>query len=151
MRQSESRTGSGRAQNSSTVRFRGIETSTFFGRPTGPCAEGAKRRANQFSDNDFRRAELRDVGFVEGIDLSGQLLPTGPDYIFLRDWSSRVAKARQVFSGWSKSERREAELVLRVYTTGGMEHQRDLFTRRDDVPGIPPELRDRIWDVLATD
>ncbi|HEX3828278.1 MAG TPA: hypothetical protein VHV82_13510 [Sporichthyaceae bacterium] len=37
----------------------------------------ARRAANRFEDNDFSRADLLDVGFRTGIDLTRQRLPVG--------------------------------------------------------------------------
>jgi len=43
------------------------------------------RTQNEFHGNDFSNAELIDIGFRSGIDLSLQRLPKGDDYIYVED------------------------------------------------------------------
>lgn len=125
-----------------------IETTKFFGAPVGPCAKPLKRKVNEFARNDFREANLRYVEFVHGIDLDTQLLPDSGLYIRLNDLHERIRRARARLQDWDDAERQEALIVLEAISSGGMENQQDLFARRDDIPGIDPDLRDRIWALL---
>lgn len=125
-----------------------IETTKFFGRPIGACAEQLSRAVNEFRGNDFRRADLFDVGFVAGIDLDAQKLPLGDDYVVVPNFHQCAKAARGAIAEWPSEERRQAEILLEAYSTGGMEGQRDLFARRDEITSVPGRLRDRVWKLL---
>lgn len=129
-------------------RFSGrIETTKFFGRrPSGVCADD--RATNEFRGNDFRRAELNDVGFVAGIDLDEQQLPTGEQYVLVPDFHGRIKAVWQVITEWPAEKRRPAELLLKAYSTGGMEDQKDLFARRDEASSVPRSVREAVWELL---
>ena len=43
----------------------------------------ADRRGIEFAGNDFRDANLVDVGFRLGVDLTKQKLPTGDQYFYI--------------------------------------------------------------------
>jgi hypothetical protein len=45
----------------------------------------AARNSNEFSGNDFSTADFIDVDFRGGIELATQVLPGGPEYIFVAD------------------------------------------------------------------
>jgi hypothetical protein len=125
-----------------------VETTKFFGRPSGVCAEQVDRSINEFRGNDFRRAALFDVGFVAGIDLDAQKLPVGDEYIVVRDFRERAITVRGLIADWQPDERRQADTLLKAYSTGGMEDQRDLFARRDEISTVPTHVRDRVWKLL---
>jgi hypothetical protein len=130
-------------------RFSGrVETSKFFGRPRGNCADEPERSVNEFRGNDFRRADLRDVGFVAGIDLEAQQLPGGSRYVLIRDFHDRFEAVGHAIADWPASDRHQAENLLDAYSTGGMEDQRDLFARKDEIGSVPARVRDRVWELL---
>jgi hypothetical protein len=55
------------------------------------------RTLNEIRDNDFSQAELDDVDFRGGVDLTKQKLPTGDEYLFVRDTCKalEIVKAMQ--------------------------------------------------------
>jgi hypothetical protein len=125
-----------------------VETTKFFGRPSGACAQQVDRDSNEFRGNDFHRAALFDVGFVAGIDLDAQKLPVGDEYVVIRHFHERAIAVRRLIADWQPEERRQSEILLNAYSTGGMEGQRDLFARRDEISTVPTPVRDRVWKLL---
>jgi hypothetical protein len=125
----------------------------FSGRPWGPGAHDKRlgRSKNEFTGNDFRQADLRDCSFRWGIKVSEQLWPESDDYICLDNFQKRVAGARREIERWEDvGPRKEALLVLDVYSTDGEREQEEFFGRRDDIP-MDPSTRDRLWALLAKD
>jgi hypothetical protein len=96
---------------------------------------------NEFTRNDFTRAKLRGVEFRAGLDLSDTKLPTGPEYLLLDDFRSRLAAARAAIETWPEHERREAEIVLDIHQDEGLDM---LFAWRGSLPGQDS----RVWQVL---
>jgi hypothetical protein len=97
------------------------------------------RDKNEIRGNDFSGMSLIDVGFRGGVDLSLQKLPTGDDYLYVRDAAEAVSHVRRVISAWTDLEARRRAFVL----TGILEDkvrdgQRQLFTRPSDY-----DLKDR--------
>ncbi len=88
------------------------------------------RSRNDFRGNDFRDADLDDVAFRGGIDLDAQSLPTGNEYVRLRDVKTRVKRARRELRRLPDMTMREEALAMldlfaRVFT-----HEPDVFTKR---------------------
>jgi len=81
---------------------------------------------------DFRDAELVGCDFAWGIDIGQQLWPAGARYVRLDRWPERVAHARQAFETWPADERREAMIVLEVYSAPGYEYQDEVFVNKYD-------------------
>src|SRR6266508_2278639 len=74
------------------------------------------RTRNEFHGNDFRNADLEDVAFRGGIDMAAQALPTGPEYLLVRDAPAALSRARDVVQRWPEDEyRRDAMLTLEVW------------------------------------
>ncbi|MFG3558935.1 hypothetical protein ACGGAQ_31625 [Micromonospora sp. NPDC047557] len=64
------------------------------GRPEPPGYRAlALRESNDFHGNDFSGADLTDVAFRHGVDLSQQRLPTGADYLYLPDAEATLHRA----------------------------------------------------------
>ncbi len=130
--------------------FRGRIVEAKFGGKLGDAAAARiqpPRIKNEFRGNDFRQATLVDCSFFDGIDLTAQLLPTGPEYILLDNIRGRIRRARADISRWGDDRTRgEALLMLRVYESVSR-GQDQLFARRDDI-GTPAPLRDKVWDLL---
>jgi hypothetical protein len=105
-----------------------IEKSYFCGKP---LASGSKR--NAFVGNDFREADLVDVGFRRGIDLRRQLLPTGADYVLLRDARSAVQLTWERVIAWGDFDRRSVAIAaLRALQFELEEGQEGLLLRRSE-------------------
>ena len=105
---------------------------------------------NDFLGNDFSQADLVDTDFREGIDLSQQRLPSGPDFLVLDHWPDRVERARPVIETWEpESVRQEAIKVLDIYWNDD-EKQVWKWIRRDDLGRYTPRVvLDRLHDELA--
>jgi hypothetical protein len=123
----------------------------FSGRPWGPGADKLRprRTVNDFYENDFRTADLIDCAFVNGIDISRQSMPAGEDYVYIDRAPQRIARAKRLISEWpDASARKQALVLLQVYSTSGYEEQAQVFARRDDLDVVPLEVRDRVWRLL---
>jgi hypothetical protein len=135
-------------------RFTGrLRECKFWGRPHFQWLEPGRlrppRTTNAFHGNDFSDADIDDVGFVGGVNLSLQRLPKGPQYVRINRPLERIALARAAVSGWPEGpDRNEAMIMLDVYGEG-MEEQAELFANRWEL-GVPREIADRIWSLLET-
>ena len=77
--------------------FSGRLTRSWFNGSVQPqYVELIGRSLNEFRGNDFSAARLEDVEFRTGIDLSAQVLPTGPDYLLVPDAAVAVEKAADI-------------------------------------------------------
>jgi hypothetical protein len=124
----------------------------FAGRVTGVVFSGADTDGTrrEFRGNDFREADLDDVAFRNGIDLDAQLLPDGPEYIRLRDMSSRIERARRDVEAWSDEEAREVALQMLGIAGDVFEWEPDVFTKREFVVSLAddPEIGLRVLELL---
>ena len=131
--------------------FRGRIVEAKFGGKLGDTAAARirpPRVRNEFRGNDFREATLVSCSFFDGIDLSAQLLPTGPEYIILDNIRERISRARAAISRWQDDGvREEALLMLRAYESVSR-GQDQLFAARDDT-GTPPPVLNKVWEVLS--
>ena len=129
-----------------------ITRSSFSGRPHGYWAEqlGKLRRVNEFHGNDFSGADLIDVSFKYGIDISAQRWPDDASYIRLDRLRERMRRVFEVVADWPVGhEREDALLLLRIYSTGGFEEQTELIARRDDLARSLASA-DRVWELLES-
>jgi hypothetical protein len=78
-----------------------------------PVGEERPRRS-QFTGNDLSHAKPRRVLFRNGVDLSSNRLPEGPDYLHLDRFCERLQAARVAVAAWPEEERRDAEIILDV-------------------------------------
>ncbi len=104
---------------------------------------------NELAGNDFSGAELIDVGFMYGVDLSQQKLPKSDAYIRLDRLANRMREARSVVRReWRGTEQEQALIMLDVLDGNGSDPwQQDLFFRRDEELA-PPPVRDRVSELL---
>lgn len=116
-----------------------LRTVTFDAVPTQPDAALGRTR-NEYRGNDLSGATLEDVAFRGGIDLALQRLPTGPDYVIVRDAPSRLSAVRDQVRLWPKDLRQRAETTLSVLESECRTGQRDLFLNRS-LLGRTPEAR----------
>jgi hypothetical protein len=136
-------------------RFLGrVQSLNFIGRPWDPGRRRFKRlkpprTLNEFVSNDFSRAELIDVSFMYGIDLSIQKLPESTAYIRLDRRPERMRVARSVVQReWRGGEQEQAMLMLDVLDRHSSDPwQQDLFARRDEEYATAL-VRDRVWGLL---
>ena len=140
-------------------RFDGLVTeSSFFGTPWVPDSVEVRpmRVSNEFSGNDFRRADLRFVSFREGIDIDRQHLPESDEYIRLDQFPQRLTRARWAVAQWTDlAQRAEVLKFLSLFDSyspnpsAGLIGQPVLFYRRHS--GVfTREVEDAAWQVLET-
>jgi hypothetical protein len=99
--------------------FIGVMQSAWF---WGTTPQGDERpRRNQFTGNDLSRARPRRVLFRNGVDLSANRLPEGPEYLHLDRFRERLQRARVVVAAWPEEERRDAEIILDVHEQEDMD------------------------------
>jgi uncharacterized protein YjbI with pentapeptide repeats len=112
------------------------------------------RRRNEIRGNDFRDAELHDVGFRGGIDLDAQLLPTGHAYVMLRDAIRRMRHARGEIRRWPDDREQTAALAMLdlAISIFEVDDNGDVFTRRDFVLDLCDDaaVADRVLDLLES-
>lgn len=109
------------------------------------------RVKNEYQENDFSGAQMKDVAFRGGIDLGQQQFPADPDYLILRNVAASMDAALKEIERWpDKSHQRQADIVLRVLESELRTGQEDIFINRALLVGkLPPELADRLVAVLT--
>ena len=108
------------------------------------------RSRNEFRGNDFADMEFWDVGFRTGIDLTQQLLPSGPEYVYVPSAKSALQRARQAIEGWETPDIRERALVfIQTLELEASEGQRQLLLRFDDFPGTERDVVERVLRLLG--
>lgn len=89
-----------------------LHTAVFSGNVPEELQPFLKRERNEIRGNDFSEMTLTDVGFRNGVDLSLQKLPAGPDYVYLPDAASAFEGAKSVLLGWRNLELRRIALQI---------------------------------------
>lgn len=108
--------------------------------------------------HDFTDADLIDVGFRNGIDLTRQRLPTGDDYLYLPAAEATLAQAAAgLAQGSADKVSEDAQRFLRdVLGRSLAEGQRQLLLREKDfqVRGVKPHIKlafEALRQAVATD
>lgn len=113
------------------------------------CGGRNPREVNEFVGNDFRDADLLDVDFRYGIDLSLQMLPVDEKYLRVDRARERIARARLVVDSWTDSNDRAAAMdALRILSGGGNDEQEELFLHKAFFEKGRPTVAGRLWDLL---
>lgn len=115
-------------------RFTGRLKKVFFNGtvPTDRQLDFGRMR-NRFEGNDFSQADLFDVGFRTGIDLSKQRLPDGDEYVYLPDAAAAIARARLACDAWTDPEDKDAaNSLLDVMERDVARGQQQLLMRTED-------------------
>jgi hypothetical protein len=92
-----------------------IRKAVFHG--TFSALKGSPARdRNIFSGNDFSEADLVDVNFRGGIDLTKQILPSGSDYIYISDTqiAAKIAAESAAELGPSSPDTKRAKSLQRM-------------------------------------
>jgi hypothetical protein len=110
----------------------------------------AGRARNEFYGNDFSAANLIDVTFRTGIDLTRQRLPAGENYIYLAEAGRALERARKELCAWQDIDLRAAALTmvktLQEEVDAG---QQQMFLRPDDYYAYSAPSREVIDGVFA--
>lgn len=107
------------------------------------------RDRNEFRGNDFSEMKLEDVDFRNGIDLSLQKLPTGPEYLYLNDAEASVRRARAEVITWNDLDRRrQAMILIKSLEEDIRNGQRQLFLRLDDYGKSIREVYGAVFNIL---
>jgi hypothetical protein len=126
-----------------------IRKAVFNGTVPEVDREVVGREKNEFHGNDFSGCDLVDVGFRTGIDLSRQLLPTGPEYLYLPDAQSAIAEARKaVVTNEDLEFRADALILLGVLEKEASNGQRQLLLRHDEHSGFTRKVSDAVFSLL---
>lgn len=125
----------------------------FAGRLHGVVFQGSDidgGRRNEFRGNDFRDADLEDVGFSGGIDLDAQRLPSKPEYVRLRNVPKRVKRTCRKLERWPDPEERKAALEALDLFARVTSEEPDLFTKRDFIIEMAddPEVGRTVLELL---
>jgi uncharacterized protein YjbI with pentapeptide repeats len=109
------------------------------------------RDRNEFRGNDFSSAELIDVAFRTGIDLTRQKLPVGEDYLYLPHASESLERVRSRLVELYKADaelRRIANILLDPYVDDVKNGPEQLFLRKSDLYSSPALDRGGVATVL---
>jgi hypothetical protein len=111
-----------------------MDSTQIWGRP-GPDEEIYGDRVNTIKGNDFSGVDFGDIDFRFGVDLGKQLLPSGPDYLFIPEAARVLAAAYRDAATMDDLEKRRILISIiqsrqEAVTTG----QRDLFESKRRVP-----------------
>ena len=124
----------------------------FYGRPWGLAAQhlDPRRTVNEFRGNDFRKADLIETTFIQGIHFAEQQWPDGPGWVHLDRFHQRSQRVRAVVMRWKDPEARQEalDMLVRLHTLYG--EQTELICRRVDTASrIPTKTQARVWDALT--
>ena len=107
------------------------------------------RGANAFTGNNFADADLVGVLFVNGIDVSAQVWPTGETYVVLDRIHQRATRARARILEWKDHEARNEALAMLQQVAFVFIHQNGIATpRSDDRWPATAENQRKVWETL---
>lgn len=128
-----------------------LRKAIFSGTVREEMQEYVRRKKNEFLGNDFSAMKLEDVGFRNGIDLSRQKLPAGPEYLYLPDAESAVRHARADVITWGDlDKRREAMVLINNLEEDIRNGQEQLFLRLDDYEKSTREVDEAVFALLRS-
>jgi hypothetical protein len=109
------------------------------------------RTTNEVRDNDFSGAELPFFEPRNGVDLTLNRLPTGPDYLYLDRWHERAWRTRHAVLAWSDEALRDrAQWWLDIETSQGRERQEQILVHKPDWEGTGPKATwPKLWAALV--
>lgn len=107
------------------------------------------RSRNEFRGNDFSEMKLENVDFRDGIDLTQQKLPSGPEYLYLPDAEEAVRRARADVITWRNLERRrEAMILINNLEEDVRNGQEQLLLRLDDYEKATRDVDEAVFALL---
>jgi uncharacterized protein YjbI with pentapeptide repeats len=122
-----------------------IENSVFHGTSRATVSGEAKRERNEFTGNDFSTADLVDVSFRGGIDLTKQALPTGRDYIFVADMGRASTVAQEIAELNSGSpDAKRAQSIQKMLDFLSSSGQRQTLLRLSGSEALADQFRKKL-------
>lgn len=126
-----------------------LEEVTFRANPWTPDGSPHPRRdKNIIDNNDFRGADMHWVGFVGGIDLARQNLPTGPEYLLILDFEEKIPAAQQLLDEASPAEKKALRAALSRLEDIANRNNDQIFARLDDICNGDKVLTLRLAEAL---
>jgi hypothetical protein len=121
------------------------------GTPTEPLREAYARGRNTIEGNDFSGADLFDIGFRGGVDLTRNRMPTGPEYLVVLNGPEALRRVKlRVLDMPESGLRKRALIVIGTHEkhslSDGQEH---LFVRRDAASRSMVDAAALVFDTLA--
>jgi hypothetical protein len=127
-----------------------LRKAIFSGTVPAQFRADVKRDRNEFYGNDFSGMDLVDVTFRAGIDLVRQRLPSGPDFLYLKNPRQIIDKAMAQAGAWPESkDRRTAFAILSGLSDEVNAGQQQLLLRRDSYLGIKTLSRKGVEKAFA--
>jgi hypothetical protein len=107
------------------------------------------RERNGFIGNDFSSADFVDVDFRGGIDLTKQILPTGPDYIYIADtgMAAKIAAELATEFGPTSPDMKRAQSLQRMPEFYHSHGQKQQLLRLSGHNQLKEQLRSRFLTV----
>jgi hypothetical protein len=107
------------------------------------------RATNAFTGNDFTKADLMGVLFVNGIDVKAQRWPAGDSYVVIDRIHQRATRARALILDWKDHESRNEALAMLQQVAFVFIHQNGIASpRADDRWPATPENQRKVWETL---
>ena len=100
--------------------------------------------------NDFRKAELLDTVFIQGIHFDQQHWPDTTDWVHIDRFHQRSQRVRAIVMRWRDPELRQEALDMLVHLQTMYGEQTELVYRRND-PRLKfsADAQTRLWDEFA--
>ncbi len=125
-----------------------MDSTQIWGR-TGPKADIYGDFVNTIEGNDFSAVDFGDIDFRCGVDLQKQVLPTGPDYLFIPEAETVLNRAYKDAAILQDLELRRTllqtiDINLEIVRAG----QQDLFVSRRRVPKVVSKDYETFFDFI---
>jgi uncharacterized protein YjbI with pentapeptide repeats len=122
-----------------------IEKAVFHGKSRAIVSGEGKRERNEFTGNDFSTADLIDVSFRGGIDLTKQALPTGRDYIFVADMGRASIVAQEISElDLGSPDAKRAQSIQKMLECLSSSGQRQTLLRLSGFEALADQFRKRL-------
>ncbi|MGV8082252.1 MAG: hypothetical protein AB2L09_01265 [Coriobacteriia bacterium] len=126
-----------------------IEQATFWGLLSKDDQAKCGRTRNAFEGNDFSGADLVDVAFRDGIDLTRNKLPDSPDHLIILDGRAALARVRKRVFEMPDSKLRDAALIWVKTKDANLRGEPDhLFMRRINERSAFDRAHNLVFDLL---
>jgi len=122
----------------------------FNGRPSVTVAMtlDPARKRNEFTQNDFRDADLDQVVFTAGIPVLSQRWPSPDRYVILDHFPRRLARAKDEIMRWYVQTERIAGLDMLKELSTRFRDQTEIIASRVSASGPSARVQTRVWTEL---